>query len=43
MNRNTLILIILVVALIMFAPLVLAESVERFFNGLGTMLGSWSE
>lgn len=43
MSRNAIVAVVVVVLLIMFAPVVFADSVERFFDGLGTILSRFGD
>lgn len=43
MTRQGLIAVVVVVILIMFAPILFADGVEKFFTGLGTMLDRWTK
>lgn len=43
MSTKAIIGVIILIAAIMFAPLLLADGLERFFTGLGTILGRWMD
>lgn len=42
MSKQGVILAIIVVVLIMFAPILLADGIAKFFHGLGVMFSEWT-